>query len=139
MVAVATRSLAEFTGDHAPLTVADERGLTLVGLLTFIDRPKADAGDSIRKLNDLGIVVKIITGDNGAVAAKVCHDLGVDVDGVLSGAQLDALDDDGLAAALPHTTVFARVSPEQKSRIVKVARRTDADVAFLGDGVNDAG
>ena len=83
--------------------------------------------------------MKIITGDNGAVAAKVCHDLGVDVDGVLSGAQLDALDGDGLAAALPHTAVFARVSAEQKSRIVTGARRTGADVAFLGDGVDDAG
>ena len=93
---------------------------------------------SIAKLNRIGIAVKIITGDNGIVATKVCHDIGLDVEGVLTGAELDGLDDDALAAAIPHTTVFARVSPEQKSRIIKIARRTGVDVAFMGDGVNDA-
>ena len=117
---------------------ADERALRLVGFLTFVDRPKADAGASIAKLNQLGVAVKIITGDNGIVAAKVCRDIGLDVEGVLTGAELERLDDDGLAAAIPHTTVFARVSPDQKSRIIKVARRTGVDVAFMGDGVNDA-
>jgi P-type Mg2+ transporter len=82
--------------------------------------------------------VKIITGDNGLVAAKVCSDIGVDCAGVLSGAQVEALDDDHLEAAILTTTVFGRISPDQKSRIIKVARRTGRDVAFLGDGVNDA-
>jgi Mg2+-importing ATPase len=82
--------------------------------------------------------VKIITGDNGIVAAKVCSDIGLEHSGTLNGCDLDVLDDDALAAAIPTTTVFARVSPEQKSRIIKVARRTGADVAYLGDGVNDA-
>ena len=72
------------------------------------------------------------------MAAKVCSDIGVDCAGVLSGAELEALDDDHLEAAIPTTTVFARISPDQKSRIIKVARRTGKDVAFLGDGVNDA-
>ena len=108
------------------------------GFLTFADRPKADAGASIAQLQRLGVEVKIITGDNGLVAAKVCSDIGVDCAGVLSGAEVESLDDDQLAAAIPTTTVFARISPEQKSRIIKVARRTGKDVAFLGDGVNDA-
>ena len=82
--------------------------------------------------------MKVITGDNGTVAAKVCRDIGVDVEAVLTGAELERLDDEALAAAIPHTTVFARVSPDQKSRIIKLARRGGADVAFLGDGVNDA-
>ena len=82
--------------------------------------------------------MKIITGDNGLVAAKVCSQIGVDCTGVLSGAEVDSLDDDQLEAAIPATTVFARISPDQKSRIIKVARRTGKDVAFLGDGVNDA-
>ena len=82
--------------------------------------------------------MKIITGDNGTVASKVCQDIGLDVEAVLTGVEVDALDDDALAAAIPHTTVFARVSPEQKSRIVKIARRTGVDVAYMGDGVNDA-
>ena len=134
VVAVATRDDANISQP----TADDERDLHVVGFLTFVDRPKADAGESIAKLNRIGIAVKIITGDNGTVAAKVCHDIGLDVEAVLTGADLDALDDDALAAAIPHTTVFARVSPEQKSRIIKIARRTGVDVAYMGDGVNDA-
>jgi len=134
VVAVATRNAS---GLVEP-TAADERDLCFVGFLTFVDRPKADAGASIAKLNHVGVAVKIITGDNGIVAAKVCRDIGLDVESVLTGAELDRLDDDHLAAAIPHTTVFARVSPDQKSRIIKIARRTGVDVAFLGDGVNDA-
>ena len=134
VVAVATRDAA---GLASP-TAGDEKDLRLAGFLTFIDPPKADAGAAIAALHRLGIVVKIITGDNGTVAAKVCRDIGVNVDGSLSGADIAALDDDGLADAIGDTTIFARVSPEQKSRIIKIARRDGADVAFLGDGVNDA-
>ena len=134
VVAVAARS-AEGT---EVLTTADEHGLSLVGFLTFADRPKADAGSSIAQLEGLGVEVKIITGDNGLVAAKVCSEIGVHCTGVLSGAEVEALDDDDLEAAIPTTTVFARIGPDQKSRIIKVARRTGKDVAFLGDGVNDA-
>ena len=134
VVAVATRDAPDLTQPEP----GDERALRLVGFLTFVDRPKADAGASIAKLNQVGVAVKIITGDNGIVAAKVCRDIGLDVEGVLTGVDLERLDDDGLAAAIPHTTVFARVSPDQKSRIIKVARRTGVDVAFMGDGVNDA-
>ena len=68
--------------------------------------------------------VKIITGDNGLVAAKVCSEIGVDCAGVLSGPEVEALDDDGLEVAILTTTVFARIGPDQKSRIIKVARRT---------------
>jgi len=120
------------------LTAADEQGLTLEGFLAFADRPKVDAGASIAKLERLGVQVKIITGDNGRVAATVCSQIGVDCEGVLTGAEIESLDDDQLAAAIGTTTVFARISPDQKSRIIKVARRTGKDVAFLGDGVNDA-
>jgi len=134
VIAVATRQAPGLTTP----TSADERGLHLAGFLTFIDRPKADAGASIAKLGSLGVTVKVITGDNPVVAGKVCRDLGLDVEQVRTGAEVERLDDDGLAAAIGHTTVFARISPDQKSRIIKVARRTGVDVAFLGDGVNDA-
>jgi P-type Mg2+ transporter len=134
VIAVATRDAPGLT-TPAP---ADEHGLQLAGFLTFIDRPKADAGGSIAKLRGLGVTVKVITGDNPIVAAKVCRDLGLEVEQVRTGAELERLDDDALAAAVGHTTVFARISPDQKSRIIKVARRTGVDVAFLGDGVNDA-
>jgi Mg2+-importing ATPase len=116
----------------------DEHDLHLVGFINFVDRPKADAGAAIAKLHQLGIAVKVITGDNGIVATKVCNDIGLTVERVVAGHELDTLDDDTLAAAIEHTTVFARVSPEQKSRIINVARRSGVDVAFLGDGVNDA-
>jgi P-type Mg2+ transporter len=90
------------------------------------------------KLSRLGVDVKIITGDNGVVAAKVCREIGIEVAGVMNGTDLAKLDDKSLAAAIPGTTVFARVSPDQKSRIIVVARNTGKDVAFMGDGVNDA-
>jgi Mg2+-importing ATPase len=134
VVAVASRSAP----GADTVTTTDEQGLVLDGFLTFADRPKADAGSSLEKLRALGIEVKIITGDNGLVAAKVCADIGLDCTGTLSGGDVDTLDDDGLEAAIATTTVFARIGPEQKSRIIKVARRTGRDVAFMGDGVNDA-
>ena len=134
VVAVATRDAPGLTAPGP----SDEHGLHLAGLLTFIDRPKTDAGASIAKLRGLGVAVKVITGDNPVVAGKVCRDIGVQVEQVRTGAELERLDDDALAAGIEHTTVFARVSPDQKSRIIKVARRTGADVAFLGDGANDA-
>ncbi|MFJ5530294.1 magnesium-translocating P-type ATPase [Streptomyces sp. NPDC093261] len=134
VVAVATRP-AEAA---AALTAADERDLCLAGLLVFLDPPKPDAAEALRRLDALGITVKIVTGDNPAVAARVCHDLGLSEVGVLTGSDLDALDDEQLTVAIEHTTVFARVSPEHKARIVRSRRRTGGDVAFLGDGVNDA-
>jgi Mg2+-importing ATPase len=134
VVAVATRPASEL----ARIAPADEAALTLVGFLTFADRPKPDAGESIARLQRLGVEVKIITGDNGLVAAKVCADIGLACAGVMNGTELAALDDEALAARMGSTTVFARISPEQKSRIIKVARHTGKDVAYLGDGVNDA-
>ena len=141
VVAVATRVVIEA---RAPLAT-DERDLTLAGLLVFLDPPKRDAAAALKRLAALGIAVKVVTGDNPAVAAKVCADLGVGRGptgqargGTMTGADLDALDDAALAAAITNTTVFARVSPEDKARIVRVQRRSGGAVAFLGDGVNDA-
>jgi Mg2+-importing ATPase len=134
VVAVATRSTTEA---RAPET-GDERDLQLSGFLVFLDPPKHDAAQSLRRLADLGIAVKIVTGDNPAVATKVCRDLGLDDTIALTGADLAALDDAALTKAISSTTVFARVSPEDKARVVRVQRRSGGGVAFLGDGVNDA-
>ena len=145
VVAVATRPA---DGPRQPMA-DDERGLRLAGLLVFLDPPKQDAAGALRRLAGLGIAVKVVTGDNPAVAIKVCRDLGLaqggalagdaptDI-GALTGADVDALDDAQLAAAITSTTVFARVSPEHKARIVRAQRRSGGGVAFLGDGVNDA-
>jgi Mg2+-importing ATPase len=82
--------------------------------------------------------VKVVTGDNPLVAETVCHTLGVTPGDTLTGTDLDALDDPALTEAMPHTSIFARVSPEQKARILQAQRRAGSAVAFLGDGVNDA-
>jgi Mg2+-importing ATPase len=134
VVAVATREAPGAT----TLTPADERDLTFRGLLVFLDPPKAGARDALRRLAELGITVKVLTGDNPAVAAKACADLGLPAARVLTGADVDAADDTQLAELIDKTTVFARISPEQKARIVRLQRRSGLDVAFLGDGVNDA-
>ena len=134
VVAVATRVMTE----QRPAAASDESGLTLAGLLVFLDPPKLDAAAALQRLSRLGVTVKIVTGDNPAVALKVCHDLGLQEGGALTGPDLEELDDDALAMAIAVTTVFARVSPEDKARIVRVQRRNGGAVAFLGDGVNDA-
>jgi P-type Mg2+ transporter len=134
VVAVARRS----ADGQTTLTPADERDLRLAGFLAFVDRPKPDAADAIGRLGRLGVEVKVITGDNDVVAEKVCADIGLPVLGTLTGSELERLDDTQLAARLPRTTVFARVTPEQKSRVIKAQRLLGATVGFLGDGVNDA-
>jgi Mg2+-importing ATPase len=116
----------------------DEHDLDLAGFLVFLDQTKPSAGRSIERLAGLGIAVKIVTGDNPVVAETVCRSLGVDSAGTLTGADLDQLTDDDLDEAVTHTTIFARVSPEQKARILRAQRRSGSAVAFMGDGVNDA-
>ena len=134
VIAIGSRAAAGL----ATIAASDERDLTFEGLLTFADPPKPDAATSIDRLNKLGVAVKIVTGDNDLVATRVCTELGIPVAGVLIGAQLEAMDDVTLASALPNTTIFARVSPEQKARLVRVQRAQNVEVGFLGDGVNDA-
>ncbi|PYC87330.1 magnesium-translocating P-type ATPase [Streptomyces tateyamensis] len=137
VVAVATRPGAPGTGPPV-ISAADESGLRLAGLLVFLDPPKPDAAAALGRLAGLGIAVKVVTGDNAAVAAKVCHDLGLGEGDAMTGTEIDALDDSALAEAITRTTVFARVSPEAKARIVHAQRSSGGGVAFLGDGVNDA-
>ncbi|MEU8233279.1 magnesium-translocating P-type ATPase [Actinoplanes sp. NPDC048967] len=119
------------------LTAADERDLRLEGFLIFLDPPKAGAAGSLRRLAGLGVTVKIATGDNARVAEKVCAELGLASAGTLTGTDIDGLDDGRLTAAASAATIFARVSPEQKARVVRLLRRSHV-VGFLGDGVNDA-
>ena len=120
------------------LTPTEERDLDLCGFLCFADRPKANAAASLKRLAKLGVIVKVVTGDNGRVAEKVCGDLGLVSLGTLTGSELAAMSDEQLAEALPRTSIFARVTPEQKSRIIRAQRVLHSDVGFLGDGVNDA-
>ena len=134
VVAVASRP----AGGMIDPTAEDEQRLTLSGFLVFLDPPKAAAAASLARLATLGITVKICTGDNALVAEKVCRDLGLVSGGTLTGAEITAMNDDDLAARARTATIFARVSPEQKARLVTLLRRRGRAVGFLGDGVNDA-
>ncbi|KQR62369.1 magnesium-transporting ATPase [Arthrobacter sp. Leaf337] len=134
VVAVASRP----AGGMAAIEPSDEKGLVLEGLLVFLDRPKANARASLDQLEALGITVKIATGDNAKVAEKVCDELGVLSGGTLTGAEVETLSDAELAAAAREASIFARVSPEQKARIIRLLRQSGGSVGFMGDGVNDA-
>ncbi len=134
VVAVATRGASGLTS----VSSDDECDLQLAGYLTFLDQPKPSAAASIARLAALGISVKVVTGDNPLVAETVCRILGVASEGTLTGSDLDGLNDSQLTEAVTHTSIFARVSPEQKARILRAQRSAGSAVAFLGDGVNDA-
>jgi P-type Mg2+ transporter len=124
-------------GDRA-YGVADESGLTAVGCLAFLDPPKDSAATAIRALHHHGVAVKVITGDNEAVTRKICTEVGLDVTGSVLGRDVEQMDDDALDAMVERTTVFAKMSPVQKARVVKALQRRGHTVGFLGDGINDA-
>ena len=134
VIAVAAKT---WTGGPA-IVESDEAGMRAVGALVFSDPPKADAAASLRILRSLGVEVKIATGDNEKVAQAICGQIGVEVAGTLVGPEIDAMDDRALRQAIGRTTIFARVSPVQKSRLIAASRANGTEVAFLGDGVNDA-
>ncbi len=136
VVAVATRPVPGATA----ITTDDERDLEVRGLLVFLDPAKPSARAALARLAGLGIAAKVVTGDNGAVAARVYAELGLPLSprSVVSGPDIDAADDDALVGLVRGATVFARVTPEHKARIVRAERRGGAVVSFLGDGVNDA-
>ncbi len=134
VIAIATR---RFNKGHN-IEAGDETDLVLSGFLTFSDRPKAGAAFALERLDALGVQVKVITGDNPVVASRVCDELGLASGDVISGTELSEMSDDELRARIPTTRVFARVTPEQKSRVIRTQRQLGVDVAFLGDGVNDA-
>ena len=130
-------SIATAAATAGGTTPSLDAPLTLIGHITFLDQPKTDAAKSLARLQSLNVTVKVATGDNAVVAEKVCRDLGLDPGISLTGDDVDRLDDDALLTALARTAVMARLSPQQKARIVKVLRR-EHTVAFMGDGVNDA-
>ncbi|MEU8763698.1 magnesium-translocating P-type ATPase [Streptomyces sp. NPDC048659] len=135
VLAVATRTLREPRDTYG---VADESELTLIGFLAFLDPPKADAAQALRALADKGVTVKVVTGDNELVAARVCADVGLDVGTVVTGAALDGLDEAELRELSARTSVFAKVNPVEKARIVRALQAEGHTVGFLGDGINDA-
>jgi Mg2+-importing ATPase len=126
--------------DHARqnASVTDEADLTFAGFLAFLDPPKAGAREALTALANLGVAVKVVTGDNEQVTRHVCGELSLRITGVLSGPEVADLTDEALAARVDDTTLFCRVTPPQKSRIIAALRRKGHVVGYLGDGINDA-
>ncbi|HXX69935.1 MAG TPA: magnesium-translocating P-type ATPase [Polyangiaceae bacterium] len=125
-------------GERTACTVADENDFVFAGFVTFSDPPRADAADAVRALQRDGVSVKIVTGDDEAVARHVCAAVGLDGGGVLCGTDVERMTDGALVHAAARATIFARTSPAQKTRILLALKRGGHVVGFLGDGINDA-
>jgi P-type Mg2+ transporter len=119
-------------------SVTDEANLTFAGFLAFLDPPKAGAREALTELANLGVAVKVVTGDNEQVTRHVCGELGLKITGMLSGPEVADLTDEALAAKVYDITLFCRVTPPQKSRVIAALRRKGHVVGYLGDGINDA-
>jgi Mg2+-importing ATPase len=115
----------------------DEKDLTLMGFIAFLDPPKDSAADAIQALNANGVAVKILTGDNDIVTRNVCRQVGIQVEKFLTGPQIEAMSDADLTVATRTTPVFARLNPQQKVRVIQALHRDGHVVGFLGDGIND--
>jgi Mg2+-importing ATPase len=122
----------------ANFSVADETNLIFSGFLTFLDPPKEHVAEALRRLRQQGISVKILTGDNAVIARKICHDVGLEAREVATGFEIERLSEEALGDLAARTTVFAKLSPVQKSRIVKALKARGHTVGFIGDGINDA-
>jgi Mg2+-importing ATPase len=125
-------------GTETPYGKADECDMTLEGYIAFLDPPKESAAAAIRALQGHGVSVKVITGDNELCSRKVCRDVGLAVDSVILGDALEKMSDPELAEAAEKATLFARVSPAHKERIVRMLQSRKHTVGFMGDGINDA-
>ena len=124
--------------DHPHAVVSDESALIFAGFAAFLDPPKTSAGQAIHAMAASGVAVKIVTGDNERVTRHVCTQLGVPVQGVLTGSELTALNDDALRARVASVNLFCRVNPAQKNRVILALKNRGHVVGYLGDGINDA-
>lgn len=126
--------------DERPLTysVADESNMILTGFIGFLDPAKPSAKPAIEGLQKLGVSIKVLTGDNEIVAKKICRDVGIPVQHVLLGNAIEQLSDEELTEQLDETSILAKLSPIQKSRIIKLLQAKGHTVGFMGDGINDA-
>jgi Mg2+-importing ATPase len=137
VVAVAYKRLDNCSGG-CTYAVADESDMVLKGFLAFLDPPKDSAAQALGKLNQYHVGVKILTGDNDLVTTTICQQVGLPVDNVLLGPCLDEMTSEQLACAAETTTVFAKLSPAHKERIIRALQKNGHVVGFMGDGINDA-
>ena len=137
VIAVAYRTFPG-TDDTPHYTIQDESNLTLLGYLAFLDPPKDTATEALQKLNQYNVAVKILTGDNDIVTGSICKQVGLPVDHILLGPEIEEMDEASLAEAAEATTVFAKLSPSHKERIIRALQGRGHVVGFMGDGINDA-
>ena len=123
-------------GNH--FTVSDEKNMTLIGFIGFLDPPKETAKESIEKLNNSGIRVIVLTGDNAEVTRCVCNKVGINSKNIVLGSKLDKLSDIAVSRLLKKTNIFAKLSPIQKARIVRILKEDGNVVGYMGDGINDS-
>ncbi|MFR6023048.1 MAG: magnesium-translocating P-type ATPase [Oscillospiraceae bacterium] len=135
VIAVAQKTNPAPAGEFS---AADERDMVLIGFLAFLDPPKDTAKAAVQALTEYGVSVKILTGDNEKVTRAICSQVGLDAENMLLGSEIDALTDAQLGRLAAGVTVFAKLSPAQKARIVSVLRERGHSVGFMGDGINDA-
>jgi Mg2+-importing ATPase len=137
VIAVAYR-IFPGTDDTPHYTNRDESDMTLLGYLAFLDPPKATAQEALTKLNEHAVAVKILTGDNDIVTSSICKQVGLPVEHILLGNQIEEMNEAQLAEAAETNTVFAKLSPSHKERIIHALQSRGHVVGFLGDGINDA-
>ena len=135
VIAVAQKSNLQASNDFS---ISDESEMVLMGYLAFLDPPKESARVAIAALKNSGVTVKILTGDNDAVTRSICRQVGLKIKRLVLGSEIDRLTDIELATLAKESDIFAKVSPQQKARIVKVLREAGHTVGFMGDGINDA-
>lgn len=135
LIALAYKRLPPSKTEYA---IADESDLTVLGFLAFLDPAKETAGAAIRQLQDAGIRIKVLTGDNELVTRKICNDVGLKIDRILRGQEVEAMSDVELETAVEEANIFDKLEPEHKERVVRALQRRSHVVGFLGDGINDA-
>lgn len=135
VLALAYKEMEKNRNDYS---VKDEDNLVLLGLLAFLDPPKESAAKAIKGLNHYGVSVKVLTGDNESVTRKICKEVGLHVDRIVLGHEIEKMDDVQLANITEEISVFAKLNPMQKQRIIRSIHAKGHVVGFLGDGINDA-
>ena len=131
-------SYKTYLDENEIFSVEDEGDMILTGYLAFLDPPKPSAAPAIKALAEYGVTTKILTGDNEKVTQAVCEKVGLDVERILLGSEIDTMTDQELAQVVETTTVFAKLSPDQKARIILCLKNNGHKVGYMGDGINDA-
>lgn len=135
VIAVAYKISKDYKKEYS---VKDENELTLLGFMAFLDPPKESSAEAIAKFHKYNVNVKVLTGDNDIVTKKICKEVNLPVDSILLGSDIEEMSDDQLAEMAEKTTVFAKLSPMHKERIIKALQSKNHVVGFMGDGINDA-